>query len=187
MIKRFCIIFLFIFPFLQLRAQSDLEQRGDAEYKAGNFQAAWNYFNEAVKTDTANIALWYKMGESAREFYNYNTAFQCYRIVFEKDLGKRFPQALFYMADLSRNLSDYLMAKAYYTLFLEQENNNSWYEQKAEEQLNNFDKIENVQKYCNCKISKYANNKYKNSPTKNCNKHTDNCFICSKFKRFKQL
>jgi len=144
MIKRFCIIFLFVLPFLQLHAQTDLELRGDAEYKVGNFQAAWNYFNEAVKTDTANISLWYKMGESAREFYNYNTAFQCYRIVYEKDLGERFPQALFWMAELSRNLSDYLMARAYYTLYLEQKSNNSWYEQKAEEQLNNFDRIEKL-------------------------------------------
>ncbi|HBG70426.1 MAG: hypothetical protein A2W93_09225 [Bacteroidetes bacterium GWF2_43_63] len=144
MIKRFCIIFIFVFPLLHLHAQTELELRGDAEFKAGNFQAAWNYFNEAARTDTANIALWYKMGESAREFFNYNTAFQCYRIVYEKDLGKKFPQALFWMGDLSRNLSDYLMAKAYYSLYLEQENNSSFFEEKAEAQLNNFDKIEKL-------------------------------------------
>lgn len=144
MSKRICIIFLFVFPFLHLHAQSELELRGDAEFKAGNFQAAWNYFNEAARSDTANISLWYKMGESAREFFNYNTAFQCYRIVYEKDLGKVFPQALFWMGDLSRNLSDYLMAKAYYSLYLEQKNNNSFYEEKAEAQLNNFDKIDKL-------------------------------------------
>lgn len=153
MIKHFYTIYFLFFAFLQIQAQSEFELRGDAEFKTGNFQAAWNYYNEAARTDTSNIALWYKMGESSREFFNYYMAFQCYRIVYEKDLGKNFPQALFWMADLSRNLSDYLMSKAYYSLYLEQTNNDVWFEEKAEEQLNYFDEIDKIRADTSLEVS----------------------------------
>ena len=83
------------------------------------------------------------MGESARRYHNYILAFQCYKTVYENDTDSKFSETLFWMAELSRNLSDYVMAKAYYTLYLEQNNNDLWCEEKAMEQLNNFDKSNN--------------------------------------------
>ncbi len=146
MTKR-CIIIYFLFASVfHVIAQTDIEIRGDAEYKTGNYQAAFKYYNEAVKTDSANISLWYKMGESARRYHNYILAFQCYKTVYENDTDSKFSETLFWMAELSRNLSDYVMAKAYYTLYLEQNNNDLWCEEKAMEQLNNFDKTEKLLK-----------------------------------------
>jgi len=140
----FIVVCLMSFAYLKAQVVSDLELRGDAEFKAGNYQAAWNYYNEAVRHDSATVALWWKMGESAKEYFNYNTAFQCYRIVYEKDQGKNYPEALFWMAELSRNTADYLMAKAYYSLYLEQKNNAAFFDEKASEQLNKFDLIEKL-------------------------------------------
>jgi len=144
MLHKLIQIFLFVSFCVPVSAQvvSELEKRGDAAFQSGNFQSAWNYYNEAVKSDSACNRLWYKMGESAREFFNYTTAFQCYRIVYEKDLGKTYPRAVFWMADLSRNTADYLMAEAYYSLYLEQPEKETYFEEKTEQQLRNFDKIE---------------------------------------------
>lgn len=77
------------FAYLKAQVVSDLELRGDMEFKAGNYQAAWNYYNEAVRHDSATVALWWKMGESAKEYFNYNTAFQCYRIVAAKRIREK--------------------------------------------------------------------------------------------------
>ena len=57
MTKR-CIIIYFLFASVfHVIAQTDIEIRGDAEYKAEQLQAAFKYYNEAVKTDSANISL----------------------------------------------------------------------------------------------------------------------------------
>ncbi len=123
------------------QVNQQLEIRGDEAMRMGNYQTAWNYYNEAVKTDSVNLALWFKMGESARELFNYPLAYQCYRIVFERDRKGQYPLALFWMADLSRNMGDYHMARAYYLLFLEKDTIQAFYADKASEQVNRMDDV----------------------------------------------
>ncbi|PKP01843.1 MAG: hypothetical protein CVU11_13895 [Bacteroidetes bacterium HGW-Bacteroidetes-6] len=147
MMNRLTIFVLLMFSFLvgaKAQTATELEQWGDDAYKTGNYQSAWTFFNEAARLDSTSLSLWYKMGESAREYYNYNNAFQCFRIVYEKDMGVQFPLALFWMAELSRNTGDYLMARAYYSLFLEQPDGEGFFCDKAREQLQHFDIIEQL-------------------------------------------
>ncbi len=147
MMNRLTIFALLMLSFLmnaKTQTATELEQWGDEAYKTGNYQAAWNFFNDAAKLDSTKLVLWYKMGESSREFFNYNSAFICFRIVYEKDMGQQFPLALFWMAELSRNTADYLMARAYYSLFLEQPESDAFLCDKAREQLQHFDLIEKM-------------------------------------------
>jgi hypothetical protein len=84
MMNRLTIFALLMLSFLmnaKTQTATELEQWGDDAYKTGNYQAAWSFFNEAAKLDSAKLALWYKMGESSREFFNYNSAIICILIV----------------------------------------------------------------------------------------------------------
>lgn len=143
---RLLLIFVFCFYALFASAQTAEEFKtwGDEAYEQANYQAAWTYYSNAVKLDTTNIEVWYRMGLSAKEFYSYSKAFVCIKIVHEMDVDKKYPLTLFWKAELSRNLSDYIMARVYYLLFLEEYTEQEFYVSKAKEQLENMDKIDKL-------------------------------------------
>lgn len=140
------LLVILIFSGLKLSAQTEEEYRqwADEAFEVGNYQTAWTYYSGAVKLDSTNLYLWYQMGLSAKEFYSYSKAYSCFKIVYENDKAKTYKLSLFYMAELSRNLSDYIMARVYYMLFLDDYLEVDKFKQKAEEQLQNMDKIEEI-------------------------------------------
>ncbi len=146
-LRKYILVFVILaFSGIKLSAQTAEEytQWANEAFEAGNYQTAWTYYSQAVKQDTANNFLWYQMGISAMEFYSYSKAFSCFKIVFDNDKEKKYPLTLFYMAELSRNLADYMMARVYYMLFLEEYSEEDRFRFKAEEQLQNMDKIEEI-------------------------------------------
>lgn len=144
--KNILVLLILFFAGLNLSGQTaeEFRQWGDEAFEQGNFLTASTYYSEALQLDTANLYLWYQLALSSREYYSYAKAYSCFKIVYESDKAKKYPLSLFYMADLSRNLSDYIMARVYYTLFLEDYEKDDKYKFKAEEQLQNIDKIEKL-------------------------------------------
>lgn len=89
----------------------------DDAFNQGNYQTAWTYYSRALLTDSANINIWYKMAEAGRLSYNYIGSTNCYRIVFESDMGVKYPQAAFWLGELAKCTGDLDLAFEYFSIF----------------------------------------------------------------------
>ena len=76
------------------------------------------YLSEAVKFDTTDLALKYKLGESARTFSAYAIAENEFQYIQNNDTINEYPLSSFYLADMQQQQGKYDEAKRNYQLFI---------------------------------------------------------------------
>lgn len=119
----------------------------DEAFEQGNYQTAWTYYSRALLSDSANIDLWYKMAEAGRLSYNYQGSTNCYRIVFERDMGIKYPQAVFWLGELAKCTADLDLAFEYFSIFSAIYTGDSiYFLDKTRSDLDNWNLILNLSK-----------------------------------------
>jgi len=81
---------------------AELAEKGSEAQKINDYFSAAQYYAEALKKDSSNIGWWYQYAEASRLSRNYSAAEGAYRRVTEKDNGKSYPWALFYLGETKK-------------------------------------------------------------------------------------
>ena len=76
------------------------------------------YLSEAVKFDTTDLSLKYKLGESAMTFNAYTIAENEFQYIQSNDTINEYPLSSFYLADMQQQQGKYNEAKRNYELFI---------------------------------------------------------------------
>lgn len=92
----------------------------DSAYVDGDYYAAFKYYEIALEYDSTLTSLWYKYGESARQFQAFPYAEKAYRRVLAAPDSTAFPLASFQLANVLRQQGKYQEAVAFYQLFIDQ-------------------------------------------------------------------
>ena len=81
---------------------ADLAAKGSEANTQKDFFSAAQYFAEALNKDSSVTAWWFGYAEASRLSNNYSEAERAYKKVSEKDNGKDFPEALFFLAETKK-------------------------------------------------------------------------------------
>lgn len=124
--KRFFILPLLslLIPFLGMsQTLGEWTQAADAAFAKADYYSAYRYYDVALKYDTSRMDLWYRLGESAREFTAYATASDAYNKVAASSLRDSFPLLEFRQAQVLQKRGFYSAAASLYKDFVEEDPN----------------------------------------------------------------
>lgn len=106
------ILFLMLKQFSFAQSAKAYEKSGDEAIRIEDYNAALEYFGEAIAQDSKNIGLTYKYAEAARLFNSYNLALDNYKKVVNSKESATYPLAKFWLGVMLKNTGDYKSAKA---------------------------------------------------------------------------
>ncbi len=112
--KKLLILLIYLWCAQAAVAQSvrAYEASGDEAIQKQDYNAALEYYNEALIQDTKNTALTFKYAEAARLFNSYNLAVTNYKKVVNAKESANYPLAKFWLGVMLKNTGDYKSAKA---------------------------------------------------------------------------
>lgn len=136
-IARLTITFSLLAVAWTARAQSpkQYERAAEKSFAAKDYYSALQYYRNALAFDSSRADVWYGYAQSARLFGSYQCAAESYARTLELDAKKQFPQAIYWLASVKKNLSDYYAALSLYKQFLAQPNGDLTLRQAAEREL----------------------------------------------------
>ncbi|MFN8285292.1 MAG: hypothetical protein U0V74_00990 [Chitinophagales bacterium] len=83
-----------------------LVKAGDQKFSEGDYYAAAQYYEDALKKDEENPELYYKYAESARMFNDYGGAAAGYKAAAKFDKQNQFPLAAFWQGIMLRSVCE---------------------------------------------------------------------------------
>ena len=92
---------------------------GDKAYLTGDYNAALQYYQSAWKFDTSNMEIVYRLGESARMYFNYDLAEKYYTKVFFSEKRPDFPLVKYYWAQVMKSKGEYETALRLFQQFVD--------------------------------------------------------------------
>ncbi len=96
-----------LLPFsLQAQTVHQLVKAGDQKYSEGDYYAAAQYYEDAIKKDEENPELYYKYAESARMFNDYAGAAAGYKAAVKFDKQNQYPLAAFWQGLMLRSVCE---------------------------------------------------------------------------------
>lgn len=106
------------------RAQSprQYERAAEKSFAAKDYYSALQYYRNALAFDSSRADVWFGYAQSARLFGSYPCAAESYARTLELDTKNQFPQAIFWLASVKKNLADYYAALNLYQQYLAQPN-----------------------------------------------------------------
>ncbi len=105
-----------------------------------NYYASMDYYLEAIQFDSADVEMYYRAGESARNFQSYEKAEELYTYVIAEDNDAKYPYATYHLAHMQQMQGKYDMAKKNYQLYLSQfEGDNPRFSDKARKEIASVD------------------------------------------------
>lgn len=111
-------LFLFVASGLAAQPLSEWITAADAAYAKKDYYSAYRYYDVALKYDTTQMDLWYKLGESAQQFTAYTTAQKAYQIVENSAFRDSFPLLPFRQAQVLQKKGRYEEASVLYNEFV---------------------------------------------------------------------
>jgi tetratricopeptide (TPR) repeat protein len=107
---------LFIFKILtvnDLAAQTlvAFEEAGDAALSRKDYNAALQYFAQALEKDPKQVAILWKYAETARQYNSYTIAEKYYQKVASSAESKKYPLTTYWIALMKKSTGDYAGAK----------------------------------------------------------------------------
>tara|TARA_R110002050_G_scaffold109799_4_gene221524 strand:- start:21395 stop:23656 length:2262 start_codon:yes stop_codon:yes gene_type:complete len=95
----------------------DWSRYGNKSFNEKDYYGAAYYFNEAIQLDSTNLDLIWIYAEASRLSNNYVKAGQGYKKLMDKDEKIRFPNAVFYRADMLKRQEKYEEAGVYFQFY----------------------------------------------------------------------
>ncbi len=107
----FIIFKIFISNDLKAQTSSAFEQAGDAAFSRKDYNAAMQYFGEAYEKEPKNIALLWKLAETARQYNSYTLAEKYYQKVANSPEKATYPMTQYWIALMKKYSGEYKEAK----------------------------------------------------------------------------
>ena len=104
---------------------SAFEKAGKQALQKKDYYAALTFFQKALYIDPDNIDLIERLAYSTEQFGAMSIAENMYNKVISSDQASRYPEALFRLGEVQRNMGKYETAKATYQQFIDKNRNNS--------------------------------------------------------------
>lgn len=87
-----------------------LVKAGDKAYSEDNYYGAAKKYKQAYQIDSTEMELSYKLAESNRQSYDYETAEKFYEYILENDEKEKFPKTMFWLAMTKKLQGSYAQA-----------------------------------------------------------------------------
>lgn len=113
---------------------------GEEAVQRKDYNAALQYFANALEFQPDNPDVAYQYAEVARRFYAYEIAETYYLKVLDNPKRDFFPQAAFWLAQVYKSMGQYDKAKAYFQMYLAQKNTAEPYREQAREGIPGCDR-----------------------------------------------
>lgn len=143
MISRYYIVFsILLFTCFQINAQTAtaFEQAGDEAFGKKDYNAAIQYYTEALEKEAKNLDLVWKIAETARHYNSYTLAEKNYQKVASSSEAKKYPMTTFWIAMMKKNTGNYKEAKVLFQEVLENKKNiNDEYLSQAKKEIKSCD------------------------------------------------
>ncbi len=115
--------------------RSDYLKLAEEATKTENYYAAFKYNQEAFLFDTSDVAVAYRLAESARHFQAYEYAEQMYMWVSHNDEGDSYPMAVYHLAEMQQFQGKYQNAIDNYGFYItEFGNDGDYYTKRAKKE-----------------------------------------------------
>lgn len=139
-LRELSIIFLFSISAAFAQPASSFEKAGDKSFAKGDYFNAAFYFDQALDVKGKDVDLSYKKAESQRLYNDYKNAAVSYSRVVADDDDKKYPLAVFYLAEMKRNLGLYETAKGFYKMYdMRAKNTQDYFALKAKLEIGGCD------------------------------------------------
>ncbi|MCB0555875.1 MAG: hypothetical protein KDD02_20180 [Phaeodactylibacter sp.] len=169
-LPRFFFLLFFCLTVLPLGAQSfkAYVKAGEDALQRKDYNAALQYFGNALefKPDDPDVA--YQYAEVARRFYAFEIAETYYQKVLESPKREQYPLAAFWLATVYKSLGQYDKAKAHFRMYLAQKNTAAPFREQASDAISACDwaremaaepariQVEHLDKKVNTDYSEFA-------------------------------
>lgn len=140
--KLFFLLLVFeIFNLNNLKAQtaSAFEEAGDAAFSRKDYNAALQYFGEAYEKNSKDIALVWKLAETARQYNSYTLAEKYYQKVQNSSEKSAYPMTQYWIALMKKYKGDYKGAKELFESALENKKISDDYIKLAKKEIKSCD------------------------------------------------
>lgn len=119
------------------QTEGDWSKHGYKSYGEKDYYGSSYYFNLAIEQDSNNIDLWWYYAESNRLANEYKTAESGYKSLIDKDIDIKYPQGMFFLADMLKRQEKYDEARVYFKFYrdIETDKTNLLYKRAKEEIL----------------------------------------------------
>ncbi|MCS6933657.1 MAG: tetratricopeptide repeat protein [Chitinophagales bacterium] len=100
-----CMIFGAVFFFIEGRAQTiaQLQKAAEKKFSEGDYYAAAQYYEQALRKNPDDLALQYQLAEAYRLYNDYAGAAAAYRLVYNSDKQNKFPLAAYWLGVMLRS------------------------------------------------------------------------------------
>ena len=102
---------------LAAQPASSYENAGDKAFAKGDYYNAAYFFDQALDIKGNDLDLTYKKAEAQRLYNDYKNASISYSHVVSEDRERKYPLAVFYLAEMKKYLGLYETAKGYYKMY----------------------------------------------------------------------
>lgn len=111
--SRIHVILLLLVPSFNYAQEkpAKLISKGDKQMESKYYYTASQYYGEALLSDSMNLELQWKMAESSRLCYDYESAKRWYETVVKYDNMRTYPQASFWLGMILKGQGDYKNAR----------------------------------------------------------------------------
>lgn len=93
-------------------------QAADTSLAHKDYYSAYHYYTAALQFDSTLTSAWYKRGQAAFEFHNYDQAVFSFEKALNYDTAMAFPDIVYCLANTFQRLGNYKKAVEYYEAFL---------------------------------------------------------------------
>lgn len=107
---------------------------GDEAADARNYPLAESFYRQAYLLDSSDFDLTVKYAEASRQIKDYRTALHLYEKAWYKDEGKLFPEGLFWIAMIEKQLGRYEEAGQHFRKYAKKFKKNRGMRERAEQE-----------------------------------------------------
>ncbi|MEN8927320.1 MAG: hypothetical protein ABF240_00475, partial [Flavobacteriales bacterium] len=154
--KNLHIILLILFQSIGFsQTKTQLITEGDKSFQEGDFYGSASYYKQALDYDSLDLGLTMKYAEALRLQNNYTKSAYYFNKIYQKDGGREFPKAVFWLASMQKINGDYLESyKTWKRVKTIYRKSNSYENQKAKQEIRASAFARRAEKYRNEAIVK---------------------------------